>query len=99
MVTGENEPYAPAGFTNAQSRSAGASARDASTAFISCASTANSGRMSPSANRGAPGAVRVEYSLTDAGHSLRAPLKALEEWAIAHLCGVLDSQEQYDSIR
>lgn len=43
--------------------------------------------------------VRVEYSLTDAGHSLRAPLKALEEWAVAHLGGVLDSQEQYDSIR
>lgn len=43
--------------------------------------------------------VRVEYSLTPAGHSLREPLKALEEWAIEHLGGVLSSQERYDSIR
>ena len=43
--------------------------------------------------------VRVEYSLTPAGHSLREPLKALEEWAIEHLGGVLSSQERYDSVR
>ena len=28
---------------------------------------------------------RVEYELTEAGHTLRGPLRALEEWAIEHL--------------
>lgn len=41
--------------------------------------------------------VRVEYALTDAGESLRGPLKALEEWSIEHLGGVLDSQSMYDA--
>lgn len=40
--------------------------------------------------------VRVEYTLTEAGQSLRQPLKALEEWSIAHLGGVLSSQDDYD---
>lgn len=40
--------------------------------------------------------VRVEYALTEAGHSLREPLRALEEWAIAHLGDVSASQEAYD---
>ncbi|MFI8632354.1 winged helix-turn-helix transcriptional regulator [Microbacterium sp. NPDC077663] len=40
--------------------------------------------------------VRVAYALTDAGRSLRAPLKALEEWSIEHLGGVLVSQGEYD---
>ena len=36
---------------------------------------------------------RVEYRLTDAGESLRAPLKALEDWSIEHLAGILESRE------
>ena len=42
--------------------------------------------------------VRVEYSLTEAGLTLRAPLRALQEWSIAHLGEVLDSQEAYDHV-
>lgn len=41
--------------------------------------------------------VRVEYTLTDAGRSLRAPLKALEEWSVEHLGGIVSSQSEYDS--
>jgi DNA-binding HxlR family transcriptional regulator len=40
--------------------------------------------------------VRVEYSLTEAGCTLREPLRALEEWAIEHLADVSASQEAYD---
>ncbi len=40
--------------------------------------------------------VRVEYELTEAGLSLRGPLKALEEWSIEHLSGVLEGQKAYD---
>lgn len=40
--------------------------------------------------------VRVEYTLTEAGRTLRAPLRALEEWSIAHLGDVTASQEAYD---
>jgi DNA-binding HxlR family transcriptional regulator len=40
--------------------------------------------------------VRVEYALTEAGRTLREPLRALEEWAIAHLGDVSTSQEAYD---
>jgi DNA-binding HxlR family transcriptional regulator len=40
--------------------------------------------------------VRVEYSLTEAGRTLREPLRALEEWSIAHLSDVSASQEAYD---
>lgn len=40
--------------------------------------------------------VRVEYTLTDAGQSLRAPLKALEDWSIEHLGGVLGHQRDHD---
>ncbi|MGC3995369.1 MAG: helix-turn-helix domain-containing protein [Propionicimonas sp.] len=39
---------------------------------------------------------RVEYELTAAGHSLREPLHALEEWAVAHADGVLSAQRSYD---
>jgi DNA-binding HxlR family transcriptional regulator len=42
---------------------------------------------------------RVEYRLTDAGTSLREPLRALEEWAVEHLGGVLDAQRRYDDGR
>jgi DNA-binding HxlR family transcriptional regulator len=37
--------------------------------------------------------VRVEYALTEAGHTLREPLRALEEWSIRHLGDVSASQE------
>lgn len=40
--------------------------------------------------------VRVEYALTEAGRTLREPLRALEEWSIAHLGDVSASQETYD---
>ncbi|MFD5826622.1 winged helix-turn-helix transcriptional regulator [Lentzea sp. NPDC060358] len=40
--------------------------------------------------------VRVEYSLTEAGRTLREPLRALQEWAIVHLSDVSASQEAYD---
>lgn len=40
--------------------------------------------------------VRVEYTLTEAGRTLREPLRALEQWAITHLGDVSASQEAYD---
>ncbi len=40
--------------------------------------------------------VRVEYALTEAGRTLREPLRALEEWSITHLGDVSSSQEAYD---
>jgi DNA-binding HxlR family transcriptional regulator len=40
--------------------------------------------------------VRVEYTLTEAGRTLREPLRALEEWSIAHLGDVAASQQAYD---
>lgn len=40
--------------------------------------------------------VRVEYTLTEAGLTLREPLRALELWSIAHLGDVSGSQEAYD---
>jgi len=40
--------------------------------------------------------VRVECTLTEAGRTLREPLRALEEWSIANLGGVSASQEAYD---
>lgn len=41
--------------------------------------------------------IRVEYTLTEAGHTLREPLRALEQWSITHLGDVSASQEAYDS--
>ena len=40
--------------------------------------------------------VRVEYALTEAGCTLREPLRALEEWSIEHLGEVAASQAGYD---
>lgn len=40
--------------------------------------------------------VRVEYALTDAGRTLREPLRALEQWSIEHLGEVSASQNVYD---
>ncbi len=42
--------------------------------------------------------VRVEYSLTEAGRTLGAPLRALEAWSIEHLSAVLDAQKEYDRV-
>jgi DNA-binding HxlR family transcriptional regulator len=39
--------------------------------------------------------IKVEYALTDVGQSLRAPLKALEEWSIEHLGNVLNARTAY----
>lgn len=41
--------------------------------------------------------VKVEYQLTEAGQSLRLPLKALEEWSIEHLGQVLDARAAHQS--
>ena len=41
---------------------------------------------------------RVEYELTEAGQTLRAPLKALEEWSIEHFGDIRSSQTGYDAI-
>ncbi|ACZ29326.1 transcriptional regulator, HxlR family [Xylanimonas cellulosilytica DSM 15894] len=43
--------------------------------------------------------IRVEYTLTEAGRTLREPLRALEEWSITHLHDVSTSQETYDRTR
>ncbi len=40
--------------------------------------------------------VRVEYALTDAGRTLLAPLRALQEWSIEHLADVSTSQQAFD---
>lgn len=40
--------------------------------------------------------VRVEYALTEAGRTLREPLRALEEWSIAHLGEVTAAQGAHD---
>ncbi|MDF2826006.1 MAG: transcriptional regulator, HxlR family [Mycobacterium sp.] len=40
--------------------------------------------------------VRVEYALTEAGRSLQAPLRALEQWSIEHLSDVSTSQQAFD---
>lgn len=41
--------------------------------------------------------VRVEYRLTDAGLSLRAPLHALEMWSIEHFGEIATAQDGYDA--
>lgn len=40
--------------------------------------------------------VRVEYTLTEAGRTLREPLRALEEWATTHLGDVSAARDAYD---
>lgn len=39
--------------------------------------------------------VRVDYELTEAGQSLRAPLKALEDWAKSHMSPILESRDRF----
>ena len=40
---------------------------------------------------------RVQYELTALGHSLRKPLKALEEWAMDHMAEVFQAREDYET--
>ena len=42
---------------------------------------------------------RVEYQLTQAGHTLIGPLAALDAWAREHMPAILDSRERYDAER
>ncbi|QTE31299.1 helix-turn-helix transcriptional regulator [Pengzhenrongella sicca] len=42
--------------------------------------------------------VRVDYRLTEAGQSLRAPLKVLEDWSIEHFADIRRSRTEYDSL-
>ena len=39
---------------------------------------------------------RVDYELTDIGRSLREPVTALGEWAIAHIDCIRAAQERFD---
>ena len=39
---------------------------------------------------------RVDYELTDLGHSLRGPVQALGQWAFAHLPAIVGARESYD---
>jgi len=40
---------------------------------------------------------RVVYELTEAGHSLRGPLAALQHWAVEHYGQVSAAHERYDA--
>lgn len=39
---------------------------------------------------------RVDYELTDLGHSLRVPVSALGDWAIEHIDCIRAAQKSYD---
>jgi DNA-binding HxlR family transcriptional regulator len=39
---------------------------------------------------------RVDYALTDLGRSMLAPVRALGEWAAAHIPQMDDARERYD---
>ena len=41
--------------------------------------------------------VRVEYTLTPLGQTLREPLKMLTEWSVRHIAEVLAAHEEYDA--
>ena len=41
---------------------------------------------------------RVDYELTELGVSLREPVKALGEWAIAHIDCIRAAQQRYDTV-
>lgn len=40
---------------------------------------------------------RVDYELTELGHSLRTPVQALGDWAFAHLPVVLEARAAFDA--
>ncbi|KOX19628.1 helix-turn-helix domain-containing protein [Nocardiopsis sp. NRRL B-16309] len=42
---------------------------------------------------------RVEYELTELGHTLQSPLRALGHWAEQHIEEVLTARESYDARR
>ena len=42
---------------------------------------------------------RVDYELTELGISLRAPVKALGEWAIEHIGCIRAAQQRFDAAR
>jgi DNA-binding HxlR family transcriptional regulator len=42
---------------------------------------------------------RVDYELTETGHSLLGPLQALEDWVVEHMDDVLAAQEGFDARR
>ena len=42
---------------------------------------------------------RVEYTLTELGHSLAGPIAVIGDWAEAHLSRVIAAQEAYDAAR
>ena len=39
---------------------------------------------------------RVDYALTDLGHSLMVPIRALADWAVAHHETIRAAQERFD---
>ena len=41
---------------------------------------------------------RVDYELTDLGASLREPVKALGDWAIAHIACIRAAQARFDAV-
>ena len=41
---------------------------------------------------------RVEYRLTEAGHTLQEPLRALQTWATEHMDAVVDARRAYDRV-
>src|SRR3984885_4143799 len=41
--------------------------------------------------------VRVEYTLTPLGQTLREPLKTLTEWSVRHIAEVIAAREEYDA--
>ena len=40
--------------------------------------------------------VRVDYELTDAGRTLQEPLRALEDWAKAHMAPILEARDRFE---
>ena len=42
---------------------------------------------------------RVDYELTELGHSLKAPLHALEQWALDHVADIHTAHVRFDAER
>jgi len=42
---------------------------------------------------------RVDYELTPLGHTLNAPISAVQQWALDHMADVLAAREAYDARR
>jgi len=41
--------------------------------------------------------VRVEYTLTPLGQTLREPMRTLTEWSVGHIAEVVAAREEYDT--